>query len=215
MKFNKKIWYLTATVLVVLNACTQKLINLSKTKADIAEYYENGQYEKETEEVVKDAINKLSRLQIPPNAAAVFDIDETVLSNYNHIKSVDFGYIKPLWDEYVHSGKASAIKSVKKLYDWLLENNIKIYFLTGRYDTDLENTRKNLIEEGFSQFEDIIVRSSAGPRINAVEYKSEKRREIAAKGHKIIICVGDQMSDLLGENTGIKIKIPNYLYFIE
>ena len=45
--------------------------------------------------------------------------------------------------------------------------------------------------------------------------KEQKRKEFAGHGYNIIMCVGDQPSDLYGEYTGIKVKIPNYVYIIE
>jgi len=35
------------------------------------------------------------------------------------------------------------------------------------------------------------------------------------KGYEIIANIGDQWSDLVGGNSGYKIKLPNYLYLID
>jgi hypothetical protein len=48
----------------------------------------------------------------------------------------------------------------------------------------------------------------------AVEYKSQKRMELS-KQYNIIGSIGDQWSDSEGGWTILKIKLPNYMYFIE
>jgi hypothetical protein len=48
-----------------------------------------------------------------------------------------------------------------------------------------------------------------------VDYKSGERKKVAAQGYKIILNVGDQMSDLNGDPQAEKsVKLPNPFYFI-
>nr|GMC47574.1 acid phosphatase 1-like [Ipomoea batatas] len=49
----------------------------------------------------------------------------------------------------------------------------------------------------------------------AVEYKSKKRTELVKKGYRIIGNIGDQWSDLLGDNAGARtFKLPDPMYYI-
>ena len=145
----------------------------------------------------------------------VFDVDETVLSNYSHIKEVGYGYVPELWYEWVNSAKAPAIPEVKDFYLNLVNRGIKIIFITGRRSDYYEATYKNLKEEGFSKFDTLITKSSSYEGAPAGNYKRIERTVLAEMGYKIIACIGDQWSDMEGNNTGVKVKLPNYLYYIE
>lgn len=47
------------------------------------------------------------------------------------------------------------------------------------------------------------------------EYKSGDRSQIVAKGYRIVLNVGDQMSDLLGNpEADHSVKLPNPFYLI-
>jgi len=46
------------------------------------------------------------------------------------------------------------------------------------------------------------------------EYKTAERTKVEAEGYTIIANVGDQMSDINGENSGCRFKVPNPFYFI-
>lgn len=111
--------------------------------------------------------------------------------------------------------KAPAIKQTLDFYNYLKSKGIKLIFLTGRQTEEYDATYQNLVEQGYRNFDTIIVRSEYERKIGAAEFKSQKRKELTDKGYEIIICVGDQWTDLEGNYTGIKIKLPNYLYEIE
>jgi HAD superfamily, subfamily IIIB (Acid phosphatase) len=50
---------------------------------------------------------------------------------------------------------------------------------------------------------------------SVAEFKSSARRRIADQGYRIILNVGDQLSDLSGEPASeLSVKLPNPLYFI-
>lgn len=200
---------------LVLTACAPEIINLSKAKEDVVNYYESGQYDKEMDEIIAGAIEKLESVKFDKNSAAVFDIDETALANYPHIKALDFGSVYSLWNEWTNSGKAKPIPQTKKLYDWLVSKGVKIFFITGRYTEYYDATRKNLINAGYTKFDTLICRKKEESGKNAAEYKSFQRAELAKKGVNIIANIGDQWSDLNGGNSGIIIKLPNYIYILD
>jgi hypothetical protein len=48
-----------------------------------------------------------------------------------------------------------------------------------------------------------------------IEYKSSERRRIVAQGYTIMLSVGDQWSDLLGDpQAEVSVKLPNPFYFL-
>ena len=49
---------------------------------------------------------------------------------------------------------------------------------------------------------------------STTQYKSGTRRHIESGGYQILADFGDQYSDLLGGHAGVKVKIPNPMYYI-
>ncbi len=200
---------------LLIYGCSSSLKNLSESKKEVQNYYESGKYGLEMSNVIEDAIKKLDDVDFAGKPAAVFDVDETTLSNYKYIKSISFGYYKEGWYKWVLEEDAEAILQTKKLYDHLVEKGVAIFFLTGRNYKEYEATLKNLKAEGYTVFDTLICKQKDELKLDAVAYKPEKRKEIEDKGYNIVINTGDQWSDLEGGYSKIKIKLPNYLYEIK
>jgi len=45
-------------------------------------------------------------------------------------------------------------------------------------------------------------------------YKTAERTKVEAEGYTIVANVGDQMSDIDGDHSGCRFKVPNPFYFI-
>lgn len=194
---------------------SNQLVNLRIAKDTVKDYYESGKYDEELDKIFNEAKPQIERVKIKNNSTAVFDVDETALSNYEISKRLDFGYDYKIVQDWVMSAKLPAIKQTLDFYNYLKSKGIKLIFLTGRQTEEYDATYQNLVEQGYRNFDTIIVRSEYERKIGAAEFKSQKRKELTDKGYEIIICVGDQWTDLEGNYTGIKIKLPNYLYEIE
>jgi acid phosphatase len=207
--------YCFFTLSLLSLSCAPELLNLDTAKKDVASYYESGLYEKDLTEIVENAEEKFSRVIVEPNSVVIFDVDETALDNYEGIKQMGFGYEKRLWDEWIEKADAPAVLSVKRLYDFLVMKGFKIIFITGRKNYQHDATIKNLKLAGYNEFDTLITRDDYEHKISAVEFKSQKRKELLDKGYKIAGCVGDQYSDFEGNNCGIIIKLPNYLYIVQ
>jgi acid phosphatase len=191
------------------------LINMDTAKAAVQNYYENGQYDAEMDEIIDDTIDKLSRMNFTDKSLAIFDIDETILSNYPHTQALGFGFNLKLWNEWLLQADAPVIPQTKKLYDWLIDKGVNVVFITGRQYEIRDATIKNLNEQGITQYVDVITRSPKTSKMSAAVYKNYERSVLADKGYDIVLTIGDQWSDLEGENTGLKVKLPNYLYLID
>jgi len=194
---------------------TLKVMNLGAAKNAVQSYYESGEFDRECAKVIDNAINQIERINLTGKHAVVFDIDETALSNYEYTKEIGFGYIPKLWNEWQQKGIAPAIKETKRFYDYLVSKNIHIIFLSGRPVEVRDTTNRNLIEQGYTKFDVLIIRSNSELKIPAAEWKATKRQELTTKGYNIIAAIGDQWSDLVGGNAGIKIKLPSYLYLLD
>jgi 5'-nucleotidase (lipoprotein e(P4) family) len=192
-----------------------QIINLDQSKALVQEYYESGRFVADMVMIVNDAIDHLSNQELNESSTVVLDIDETVLSNYNHTKEIGFGFRIDIWNEWLNQGNAQVVPQMKRFYDYLISKKIKIVFLTGRYEATRESTIRNLTNQGFTQFDTLITRSLSEEKLPAAKFKEGKRIELSEKGYNIIMCVGDQMSDLEGKYVGYKVKLPNYLYKLD
>ncbi|WKZ69452.1 MAG: HAD family acid phosphatase [Melioribacteraceae bacterium] len=201
--------------LIFFGCSSTEVVNLDTAKMIVQDYYENGQYDKEVDEIINDAIKELSRQTFPENSLAIFDVDETMLSNYAHTKEIGFGFEWKLWGEWIQRADCEVIPQSRKLYDWLQERGVKIAFLTGRKPYEYEATIKNLSQVGIITYDTLITRTDKTKDMLAEDFKDYERKLLAEKGYNIVVCVGDQWSDLEGSNTGLTVKLPNYLYLID
>lgn len=190
------------------------LLNLDNAIESVKNYHTSKLYFDDVDAAVNDGLLNLQYLDIPKNPAFVFDVDETALSNIKYEIDNNFGYDPTSWDKWVEEESATAIPGVKRFYDSLIAKNISVIFITGRKDYQYQTTYRNLVKEGFYKFDTLICKSAKDYNTKAGEFKTRIRKELSAK-YKIIGSIGDQWSDLTGGWTIIKIKIPNYMYYIE
>ncbi|MCX6175048.1 MAG: HAD family acid phosphatase [Ignavibacteriales bacterium] len=212
--------YITILLTLLIIGCTStnptlQIMNLGAAKNAVQAYYESGEFDRECAKIIDNAIDQIDGINLSGKSAVVFDLDETALSNYEYTKEIGFGYVDKLWNEWQQKGIAPAIKDTKRFYDYLLSKNIHVIFVTGRYAEVGEATKRNLIEQGYAKFDTLIIRSDNERKIPTAEWKAAKREELVSKGYNIIACIGDQWSDLVGDSTGIKIKLPSYLYLLD
>ncbi|WP_297838464.1 HAD family acid phosphatase [Ignavibacterium sp.] len=198
--------------LTLLSCSSNELVNLRVAKDRVKDYYESGKYDKELKEIYLDAKSKIDKIEVKPNSAAIFDVDDTALSNYEISKRLDYGYDYQIIQDWVMSAKLPAIKQTLEFYNYLKSKGIKLIFLTGRQIEEYDATYRNLMEQGYTDFDTLIMRSEQERKLGAAQFKSQKRKELIQNGYEIIICVGDQWTDFEGDYTRIKVKLPNYLY---
>lgn len=210
-----KNYFLLFFIFTLISCSSSQIVNLRTAKDVVKDYYESGKYDEEMNEIIKDAKEKFNKIEVKNNSAAIFDVDDTALSNYQISKRLDFGYDYKIVQDWVMSGKLPAIKQTKEFYDYLKSKGLKIIFLTGRQQEEYDITYQNLIEQGYTGFDTLIVRNSFEKDMPSARFKSGKRSELKNAGYEIVLCIGDQWTDFEGDNTGIKVKIPNYLYEIK
>lgn len=214
MRFKKSILF--NIIFCELIACniTARPFNLTDARDKVEKYYECGKYDKETDKVVNKAIKHFEKVPVTDNAVVIFDVDDTVLSNYCDEKAILFGYVPKLSHEWVMQAKTPYIPQTKRLYDYLVSRGFHIMFLSGRRHNEYDVTIKNLKEQGFHEFDRLIVRSSEEEKLTAQEYKTNHRKLLTEAGYNIAGMIGDQCSDLAGY-AQYMVKIPNYRYRID
>ena len=209
--------FLTVTLsLTLLISCATEIpVNLSIAREEVKQYYESGKYEEELNKVVEEAKGKFSKVEFKENSVVTFDVDETVLDNFELAEKMGFGYNYEMNKKWNAEMKAPAIPQVKELYDFLLSKGARVIFLTGRNFYEYEVTYQNLVKEGYTVFDTLITQIGDETKMKAKDFKSGKRVWLTKQGYDIAGTVGDQWSDLEGFYHGIQVKIPNYLYLIE
>ncbi len=192
----------------------QNLEKLKHNKQRLIKYYESGEFEEEVERICQNALVQLASIAKTENSAVIFDVDETCLSHYPLCKEKDF-----VWSldndiiPYRQKAICPAIKPVLKFFQSIKKANYKIIFITSRRDLTYEATLKNLVKEGFINFDELILlpMSLFQKGIKHELWKAEVRKELAKK-YTIDASISDSQKDFEGGNTGYCIKIPNYLY---
>ena len=211
----KSFFLILILTLTFWSCSSNQIVNLRMAKDTVKNYYESGKYDEEMNKIVKDAEEKFDNIALKKNSVVIFDVDDTAINNYGLSKMMDFGYVYELNKKWNKELKAPAIKQTQDLYNYLIKKGFKIIFLTGRNSNEYEVTYKNLIKDGYAGFDTLITQREDEQNLTASEFKSKKRTELTNEGYNIVGTVGDQWTDLEGPYTGIKIKLPNYLYEIK
>jgi hypothetical protein len=144
--------------------------------------------------------------------AIVFDVDETVLSNYTAIDADNFTFGTNSQQE-AQTEIGTAIKPSLELFKLAQQKGIAVFFITGRRENTREHTAHNLEREGFTSYQELVLKPD-GSTASTVDYKAGARAAIEQKGYRIVANVGDQYSDLAGGHGAVAFKLPNPFYFL-
>jgi acid phosphatase len=157
--------------------------------------------------------------------ALVLDIDETSLSNWPNLLADNFGFVAdgpcevlpagPCgFNQWVLKGSAKAVEPARKLFEAAKAKGVAVIFITGRPDKQRDVTILNLNHAGFDGWTELRTRPDRDDLLTVQEYKTAERTKVEAEGYTIIANVGDQLSDVDGEHSGCRFKVPNPFYFI-
>jgi predicted secreted acid phosphatase len=148
--------------------------------------------------------------------ALVLDIDETALSNWAVETHDNFGYIANDSNWCISLRCSTAIPGTLRLFHEAQNDKVTVFFITGRPEGQRKDTEANLKAVGYDRWEKVYLRPEDHPKAQTVpEYKSGERAKIVAMGYRIVLNVGDQMSDLVGDpQAEHSVKLPNPFYCI-
>ena len=184
-------------------------------------YHDSGEYERQIREVANAARDYLET-KFPDKStneklAAVFDIDETSLSNWDVMS--ECGFCAYSVQTKLHSDPhGPAIAPVLELYDFAKLKGIALFFITGRPEKQRQLTIDNLREAGYKGWADLIMQPDMAPgdkRTPARVFKPTNRLAIEKRGYRIVLSIGDQASDLAGCCAVRVFKLPNPFYLVE
>jgi predicted secreted acid phosphatase len=199
--------------------------NLDLLKQEINQYVDSGAYDREVARVAAAAAAWLemrvkqeetkSPGARPDRLAAVFDVDETLLSSLPYLRAQDYGYVADRWDEWVDAGAAPAIVPVCALFRHARQLGLAVFIVTGRREQDREGTEKNLRAAGVDHHTAIYFLTSGRKGITFTEFKTAMRKKITGDGYTIVLNIGDQQSDLDGGYAEKTFKLPDPFYLIK
>ncbi len=191
--------------------------NVSLLKNDVKKYRASGTWEQSIEcsvEKAKAALQEYLPMTFE-KPAVVFDIDETVLSNWKIIEASDFGYNRRRYKHWESLAKDKPIVPVRHLYKFAQSKGFAVFLITGRRENQRAATERNLKKAGFTHWNGVFFKPMDFIGTKAMEFKSKWRAHIKEMGYTIVLNIGDQQSDLDGEPHAIyDFKIANPAYFI-
>ncbi len=186
---------------------------LQEAKGRIVAYYEDGAYAAEVREICERAFDYFKEQEIVENAAIVWDVDETALTDYDLFKELNFEWHpKKEPFEYRLKGQCKPIAPMLELFLKLKKLGYKHLFVTARRAALEVATSQNLKHEGYA-FDELVLLpmdlferdAPSGPWKESVRKKLAERYIIAGS-------ISDAQRDLEGECCGYTVKLPNYLY---
>jgi predicted secreted acid phosphatase len=190
--------------------------NLTGIKAAIVAHHTSGAWDADIYHAVRPAQEYLlEHAGEGGRPAIVFDIDDTILSNYNALSANDFGRVIPLLMMAIQNADFPPIQATLDLYRLAVANEVAVFFISGRSDSLREATVRNLAEAGITTFEGLILQPVDAPVApSVIPFKSGARQRITEAGYRILVNVGDQDSDLAGGFAERTYKVPNPMYTI-
>lgn len=211
-----------AQELVSLKTAKQQFANqpeqMVTVKAALRSYYEpitpdaDSAYDLEVKNICNQALEQLQACPVTERSAVVFDIDETLMTDYDYFKSRDFDWLIDDAYEFRLKGESRVIKPMQEFYNSIKNLGHKVILLTARRDLLYDITCKNLAQEGYTYDELFLLPMDLfNQHVSHGQWKHTVRQELSKK-YDLIGCVGDSLSDFEGDCCGIKVKLPNYLY---
>lgn len=191
--------------------------NLSGIFQKLADYATRGQYVRDIDQVASAAENwvETRAANSKPNEklAAVFDIDETLLSNLPHMLQCAF-CSSGIQAQLFAGRHLPPIPPVVEVYNLAKSKGVALILLTGRSEPSRTATIADLTAANIGGYAELLMRP-AGNTEKAAIMKAGARKGVEAKGYKIILSIGDQLSDLAGGFAERTYKLPNPFYFVE
>lgn len=191
--------------------------NLGVLRSECVRWHDSGDYAAafaRAATVARESLDRSSRGAMPKTHAVVFDIDETLLSNWPYLSAVQFAIAPDTFAAWTKRERGIALEPMRAVYARAQARGIPIFLVTGRGETLREATRRDLTEAGYSGWSGLFMKPTGYRDASIIPFKSGVRRRLAAQGYDIILNVGDQESDLAGGYARRAVKLPNPFYFI-
>jgi acid phosphatase len=214
----KRGFFLLGWGVLLLTGCSMashEPANLDRAKQELRAYFSSGQYDRDiAAEAARARIwiqQRAAKRAARERLAMVFDLDETLLSNWPELVADDFGGSDAVWEVWLATGNDPAIEPVRDLYRVARQLGVEVIFLTSRREHLRAATEKNLRTIGCADYAELICEPK-DTKETAVTFKTAQRQRLTAEGRVIIANIGDQESDLAGGYAERTFKLPDPFY---
>jgi len=207
-------------IAVSLTSCATSVPepNLGQYKLRLANWHESGEYERAFAVAAQPGADylarRISQRRAGERIAVVFDIDETLLSNWGYLAERNFGITTQSFADWVARHNDPALAPTQAIYQTARRAGVPIFLITGRSEALRADTMRQLRAAGYPKWVHLYMRPLGYSAASVIPYKSGARREISAQGYTIILNMGDQWSDLEGGFAEKAVKLPNPYYYI-
>lgn len=194
-------------------------LNASPFKAATRHYHESGQYDRAFAAVIKKAlyylqfrVNQNARLPQPKKLAMVFDVDETVLSNYAERECLHFDATDRSAGALDLQARDPALQSALTLYHYARKHDVAVFFITARKEQERESTEAYVKALGFRKWEGFYFEPSGYQKKSATYFKIADQKKITELGYDIILNLADEYAAIRVGYSDMSFKLPNPFY---
>lgn len=193
--------------------------NIDIAKHEAIQYYNSGSY---FNDIYKKALEAeqliLSTSTNPVNECVIFDLDETLISEYDFMLSNNFAWTDEIIDKSCSIINFPRIEEIHDLFGFCASRLYYVVILTSRRWKYFGSTYNLIVNAGYSNYKELILRPDNDTG-TIQDFKKRQRQSIESRGYKILCNIGDQESDLKDDPKAIElpkiaIKIPNPFYLI-
>jgi predicted secreted acid phosphatase len=191
--------------------------NLTLLEWQCIAWHDSGDYDRAFARAARPAMRTLDhylRSDTPRNYAIVFDIDETLLSNWAYLRASHFALETETFTKFINREHPMALGPTREIFAKAHAYRIPIFLVTGRYESMREATRRDLEGAGYWGWSGLFMKPDNYREASVVPFKSGIRKMLTEQGYDIILNVGDQRSDLEGGYARHAFKLPNPFYYI-
>lgn len=143
--------------------------------------------------------------------SVVFDIDQTAFLYEIDICHPTEGCIRQRFPE------AQINKEIFKVYQYCLDNDILVFFVTARLTRARDKTLIDLIRLGYGTMEGLFLRPELDEyngKSGIALYKSNIRKYLNEQGYDILVNFGDTWQDIMGGYSQHHVKLPEIPRFV-
>ena len=113
----------------------------------------------------------------------------------------------------VVQSRSTAIPGARAFVRRAQRNGVRVFFVTGAPAAVVSLREANLRAVGFGGSFSITGLPAGYTNPSLAPYKSSVRAFIEGAGYRILVNVGDQLSDLAGGHARRVVKLPNPIYY--
>ena len=146
--------------------------------------------------------------------AVVFDIDETLITDYALYAANGFTLPGNLSRTSIIKCSSAVIAPTRDLLRAAQKEGVAVFLISGRKESARLATEACLRNRGVTGWQELILKTPATQSLSNAAYKTKARAGIEARGWRISYTIGDQLSDLTGGHAAQGFLLPNPMYYV-